>query len=343
MFIEQSSAAQTQYANLAQAARQQNLQRTLADLPGGVVHKTIKNRLYWYYQYKEPTGTPKQIYLGPDDDDTRLLVADHQNPHAAQTRQHLKNLCEAAMALGCYHVIAKHARVLDRLAHHGLFHAGAVLVGTHAYLAYQNRWGIRWTSGDTTVDLDFAHPGRNLSIALNNDLQIDGHAAINTLKMGFLPVNEGTRYVKPDEPDFDLDFLTCLHRGGQAPIAMPQLNLSLQPLRFMEYAMESPVTTVLLASSGPIVVNIPRPERYAMAKLLIHPERLAGQHPEKAPKDLLQAASLIHYLQQHDPEALQEAWDDLVSRGRTWRQNARKGLNALKLRHPNVDCTFEPC
>ena len=340
MFTEQSSAAQTQYANLAQAARQQAIQRTMADLPGGIVNKTIKNRHYWYYQYKEPDGTPRQIYLGPNDEDTRLLVAAQQNPVAAQTRLHLRNLCEAAMALGCYHVVPKHARVLDRLAQHGLFHAGAVLVGTHAYLAYQNRWGIRWTAGDTTVDLDFAHPGRNLSIALNNHLQIDGHKAINTLKMGFLPVNEGTRYIKPDEPDFDLDFLTCLHRGGDAPIAVPQLNLSLQPLRFMEYAMENPVTTVLVASSGPIVVNIPQPERYAMAKLLVHPERLQGKYPEKAPKDLMQAASLIHYLSEHAPEALQEAWDDLVVRGNTWQQNAHKGLQALKQRYPALDCGF---
>ncbi len=142
--------------------------------------------------------------------------------------------------------------------------------------------------------------------------------------MGFLPVNGGTRYVKDDEPDFDLDFLTCLHRGGDEPIKMSQLNLTLQPLRFMEFSMQDPAVSVLVASSGPIVTNVPRPERYALAKLVLFPERLAGTQPEKANKDLLQAASLVDYLSQNEPDALQEAWSDLLARGPTWRKLAKQ-------------------
>ena len=292
MFMELSAVAQTQYANLAQAARQHNLQRSIADLPGGFVSKTIKSLDYWYYQYKLHNGTPQQFYIGPDDEATRALIAAHKDPVAQRARKHMGDICEAVTALGCYSVIPKHARVLTRLADYGLFRAGGVLVGTHAYLAYQNRFGIRWTGGETTVDPGFAHPRKNISIAINEDLKIDGHGAIESLRMGFLPVNAGTRYVKDDEPDFDLDFLTCLHRAGHEPVHMRQLNLTLQPLRFMEFSMQDPTVSVLVALSGPIVTNVPRPERYALAKLMLYPERLAGTQPEKANKDLLQAASL---------------------------------------------------
>lgn len=340
MFLELSAVAQTQYANLAQAARQHDLQRSIADLPGGFVTKAIKGHDYWYYQYKLPDRTPQQFYIGPDDEGTRVLIEAHKNPLAQRARKHLIDMCEAVTALGCYNVISKHAKVLERLAHHGLFRAGGVLVGTHAYLSYQNRFGIRWTGGETTVDLDFAHPGKNISIAINEHLKIDGHAAIESLKMGFLPVSEGTRYVKDDEPDFDLDFLTCLHRGGDAPVHMPQLKLTLQPLRFMEFSMQDPAISVLVASSGPIVTNVPRPERYALAKLMLYPQRLAGTQPEKANKDLLQAASLIDYLSQDEPDALQEAWSDLLTRGPTWRELAKQGFDALRRRYPNINCAI---
>ncbi|MBK6998989.1 MAG: nucleotidyltransferase domain-containing protein [Rhodoferax sp.] len=336
MFIEQSAAAQTAYAALAQAARQRDLQRSIADLPGGFVSKKIKGLQYWYYQYKMPDGQPQQIYVGPDDDSTQLLLSERHNPSAKQARSHLGTMCEAASVYGCYSVTPKHARVLARLADHGLFRAGGVLVGTHAYLSYQNRFGVLWKGGETTVDLDFAHPGRNISLAINNDFTIDAHAAIDSLKMGFLPVNAGTRYVKEDEPDFDLDFLTCIHRRGDEPVYIPQLNLTLQPLKFMEFSMQDPIVSVLIAASGPIVVNVPRPERYALAKLILYRERLDSRQPEKANKDLLQAATLIDYLGSSEPESLQGAWDDLLARGPGWRSRAKAGKDALHARYPEV-------
>jgi hypothetical protein len=338
-FVELSAAAQTAYAALAHAARQAELSRSVADVPGGFAKKIINGRTYWYHQAKSPGGKLQQRYVGPDDAQTRELIERHADPAAKAGREHLVRLCDAAIALGCYGVIPKHARVLGRLADHGLFRAGGILVGTHAYLAYQNHFGLRWTGGDTTVDLDFAHPGKNVSVAMPSDIEVDTPSAIDSLKMGFLPVNEGTRYVKPDEPDFDLDFLTSRHRGRDAPVVVPQLRLTLQPLKFMEFPMENPMPLVLPASSGPIVANAPQPARYALSKLLVHAERRTSDPPKSA-KDLEQAATLIDYLSRHQPEALQAAWDDLLSRGPGWRSRAKEGLKALARRHPGIECVI---
>lgn len=341
MHIELSAAAQTAYANLAQAARHAELSRSIANAPGGFVRKTIKGRVYWYHQVKSPDGKLSQLYVGPDDEPTRDLVARHDDPKAKAAHTQLARLCDAAIALGCYGVIPKHARVLARLAHHGLFRAGGILVGTHAFLAYQNHFGLRWGAGDTTVDLDFPHPGRKIALAMPPaSLQVDVPGAIESLKMGFLPVNDGTRYVKSDEPDFDLDFLTALHRGGDAPIHVAQLNLTLQPLRFMEFSMQEPMQIVLPASLGPIVANVPQPQRYALAKLLVHGER-RSKDPTKSIKDLEQAAALIDYLSRTQPDALREAWDDLLARGPGWRARAEQGIEALAKRHPGIECVVE--
>lgn len=97
-------------------------------------------------------------------------------------------------------------------------------MGTHAFLAYQNLFGLRWdAAAPRTVDPDFVHAGKNVS-----------------LEMGFIPVMRGTTYKKPDEPDFDLNLLTTFGRGGVQPLFVPALNLSIQPLKFIEFPLEAP-------------------------------------------------------------------------------------------------------
>ena len=99
-FIEQSAAAQTAYAGLAQAARQSDLHRSVADVPGGFAKKLVKGRLYWYHQVKSPDGKLQQLYVGPDDAATRSLIAHHADPAAKDAWRHLGRLCRSALALG---------------------------------------------------------------------------------------------------------------------------------------------------------------------------------------------------------------------------------------------------
>jgi hypothetical protein len=70
----------------------------------------------------------------------------------------------------------------------------------------------------------------------------------------------------PDEPDFELDFLRTLGRGGDSPLFVPALNLSMQPLKFMEFSLEAPMKATLLYRNGPLVVNVTRPQRYVRDK-----------------------------------------------------------------------------
>ena len=77
---------------------------------------------------------------------------------------------------------------------------------THAFLAYQNQFGFSWTEGNQTLDIDFTHPGNNLSIALPDGVQMDARSAIESLEMGFIPNASQTSFIKQDEPDLQLDF-----------------------------------------------------------------------------------------------------------------------------------------
>ena len=325
-------------AGLDTAARQADLVRCIADVPGGFAKKNVSGRDYWYHQVKTPDGKLQQSYVGPDDAITRELINRHGDPVAKKAKQHLLKLTRAAIELGCAEIPLKHARVVSRLADSGLFAAGGILVGTHAFLAYQNVLGVNWTHGASTLDLDFAHAGRNVSLALPENLTLDTHAVITSLEMGFVPNINKTSFKKSDEPDFDLDFLTSMGRTNETPIHIARLGLTMQPLRFMEMSLEDPMRCTLLAKSGPIVANIPKPQRYAIHKLLVYGERAQNQRT-KANKDIVQSAALIDYLLEHDEIEFCQLWMKVEERGPGWQRRLKQGFKEICNLRP--ECNFD--
>ena len=336
LYKDFSLAAQTGFAGLDGAARQADLERSIADVPGGFSKKKVAGRDYWYYQIKMPDGVLQQSYVGPNDDKTNALIQAHSDPSKRGAKKYLDRLTKAAIAMGCAEIPLKHARVIERLADSGLFSAGGILVGTHAFLAYQNIFGVEWSSGVATLDLDFAHAGRNISLALPENLVINTKSAIDSLQMGFVPNNSKTSFKKADEPDFDLDFLTSRGRAGDTPVYIERLGLTMQPLRFMELSLEDPMRTTLIGKNSPIVVNIPRPQRYALHKLLVYGERPQDQRT-KANKDIIQAAALFDYLLENDVVGIGSMWIDVNERGPGWQRRLEQGFAAMVKFHPECD------
>ncbi len=336
----QPAQAQSSYAQVAGAAQLANV-RSVASLPGSFSTKKVKGKAYVYYQAPDLTGKQTQIYVGPASPELETLIREHRTHPQEPQQQHLRQLTRVAIAAGCSYIIPTHAKIIGRLADAGFFHAGGILIGTHVYLAYQNLLGVTWSVGAQTLDLDFAHAGKNVSIALPASVRIDTPAVIDSLKMGFVPVKSLTTYVKSDEPDLQLDFVTTMHRGGDVPVKIDALNVTMQPLRFLEFSMENPIQLVLLSSAGPIVVNAPPPEKYAVHKLLVYGERSLAQRT-KANKDLDQAAALVEYLAENDAQALREAWRDLTSRGPGWKDRALEGRDALQRHYPGINLACLP-
>lgn len=335
-FRELSPTAQTAYAQLFDAALSADLARDAGSLPGSFTAKTIKGNRYWYFQFRDPVAGVRQLYVGPDSPEVQDLV---KLAPAGRGRDPgpLAPLARSAVALGCAPVIPRHFRVLKQLADCGFFRAGGVLAGTHAFLAYGNMLGVHWNEASSTQDVDFAHAGRNIALALAKDFTIKAHDAIESLRMGFIPVSgdngrHGAGYANPTTPDFRLDFLTTLHRGGEKAYEHPSLGLVLQPLKFMELALEDVTQGVLFNGRGAVLVNLPDPARYAVHKLLVFGER-SGAYTTKSRKDLMQAAALLAYFeaagQTGDLEAIVR---DVSARGPGWRKRLVQGLEALKTR-----------
>lgn len=337
-YNELISTAQAAYAQLMDAALTTEHMRTVADLTGSFSSKTIKGHKYWYFQYTEPSGNLRQLYVGPDNDAVKSLIELKGHPGAAQN---LVPLAASAVALGCAAVLPKHLRVIARLSEYGFFRAGGVLVGTHAFLAYGNMLGVQWGDSSRTQDIDFAHAGKNVALALPSNLEVNTHSAIESLQMGLLPISglkgkTGATYLAPRDPSFRLDFLTTLHRGGENKYEHPQLHVTLQPLKFMEYSLVQVQQAVLFNIEGAVVVNVPHPARYALHKLIVYGER-EGTFASKAAKDLIQAASLLRYFKENRVWEIKAAYEDLMNRGKGWVSRFERGQKAIEKAYPEIE------
>lgn len=337
-FTDLPVSAATAFAQLQTAAMASELARDVSHLQGSFSTKLVKGTRQWYFAFRESTQSVRQIYVGPDNEEVQRVI---ERARRQAPLEKLKPLAKSALALGCAPIQRKHLSVILRLNEFGFFRAGGVLIGTHAFLAYANQLGVRWNSPDQTSDIDFAHAGRNVSIALPATIDAQPHSALTTMEGGFLPLvqyrgSTGASYKHKDEPEFQVDFLTPRTSDSEEPIHIDHLDVALQPLRFMEFSLEGVQQTTLFDPTGRcVVVNLPAPERYAVHKLLIIGER-SGAFKAKVSKDLAQAAALISYFAANDLDALQEAWSDALSRGPGWRKRATEGRKALENTAPEL-------
>lgn len=119
-----------------------------------------------------------------------------------------------------------------------------------------------------------------------------------------------------------IDLVTCEHRAS-GYVRLPNTSFVLEPLKFMEFGLESVTQGVALSRSGhSCLVNLPAPERFAIHKLIVFGECSPAERV-KAQNDLLQAGSLIACLfEQGRMEDVNRAWNDACSRGKGWSKRA---------------------
>jgi hypothetical protein len=337
-FSELNLSAHTAYAELFEQARGFEMTSSLGGLKGSFQKLERKGKQYWYFAYRDPDQKTRMAYVGPDDMRVQQLI-----DRFAQMRQDkpLAPAARSAIALGCAPAAPKHFRIIKRLSEYGFFRAGGILIGTHAFLAMGNMLGVRWRDGASTLDVDFAHAGRNISVALPASIKLDVHSALESLEMGLLPITQfngmaGAQYRNVADQELRVDFVTSMSRDNRI-VVLPDLNLALEPLKFMEFSLEQTTQGCIFGNTGACVVNLPAPERYAVHKLIVHGERPVGERA-KSRKDLLQAASLASYfLENGQADLFSAAWRDALSRGRGWKDRAVQGHDALLRVAPELD------
>lgn len=330
-----SLAAQTAYAELIDQAGIVGLD-SLTGIKGSFHCRKLKGRDYVYFGYSDPISKAQhRVYIGPASERVDALVARFNSGKAPKK---LAPNAKAAVALGCTAVFPKHYRIIAQLSAYGFFRAGGVLVGTHAFSAMANVLGVQWRNRLQTQDVDFAHAGRNVALALPTNVRLSVHDALTSLEMGLLPLQEldggaSGQYANQRDPELRVDFLTPVVRK-QAAVTVNELGLTLEPVKFIEYLLEGTTQAAAFSHEGATIVNIPAPERFAIHKLIVAAER-TGQHRAKSRKDLVQAACLIEWHQENGHiGAVRAAWRDAVLRGPGWKKRLQAGQKALVAHYP---------
>lgn len=325
---------QTLYAELMERLSGLEAGRSIGHAPGSFVTKTIKGDTYYYFQYSDPGGMKRQVYIGRKDRYLDELVKQYREGREVFSEEEIgiHRLCGLLRLGGALLTDAASARVLKALSDGGVFHLGGVLVGTHAFLVLGNLLGVTWTGGLLrTQDIDIAAEA-TVSIAIP-DIRVDIPGVLEGLKMGFLPVPQ----LDPRKPSTSfkvrgkglrVDLLTPLrgkrHRG---PIGIPRLNAAAQPLPFLDFLITRPIRGAVIDGGG-ILVNIPDPARMAFHKLIVSGERVTVMHTKRE-KDLRQAAQIFSILIEERPGDVRMVWEETQLRGKGWVRRVNQGISAL--------------
>lgn len=312
---------QTTYANLVQM----HLNRPEFEFQGAPFTVLRKGKTYWYANQRSPDGaSPRQRYLGPDTDEMRDRIekmrAERQN--AADFRDHASSLVAQLRAGGIAGPDRKTGPILRALANCGVFRLGGTLVGTHAFLHYNLVLGVHLTEAagwiTQTDDIDIAS-FEHLSMAIDDVADPDLAGALEQL--GFRPApslnpKTPTTWTLADA-SYAIDFLTPSFSEREQPTKLAALKMWAQGLHYLNFLIKDPMPAVTPYMEG-LLIQIPKPERYAVHKLIIAQRRRGGTDTKRR-KDIEQARAIIWAMAEDRPYEIKSAIAEADSMGEKWR------------------------
>lgn len=309
---------QTLYAQLLETATAEEVALFGGFANGFAVERSVRDRTYLYWQLRDLSGRLRQCYLGPATDEHARALRDvlvAQKERGAAAISDLRRLTAAYLASGGSRHQQGHFRVIEALARAGVFRAGAVLVGSHAFVSIGAALGVSWSSDvASTADIDLCRD-QFVSIASEEIRPIDIPGVLRQLEPSFflvpgLDLKEPSTSVSSRKAKVRVDFLTTAKTPRDTkPHPVRAFGLAATPLRYMDYLVRHDVRRGLFVGPYAIAANVPDPGRFALHKLAVATRRSGGADSIKADKDRRQAAALIEALAEIQPGTLDLAGD----------------------------------
>ncbi|MEM9573272.1 MAG: GSU2403 family nucleotidyltransferase fold protein [Pseudomonadota bacterium] len=316
---------QTTYQDLLEAHKMQ----AVSDLGGTPYLKEQGDKGgYWYAQQRIGDRVVDR-YIGRDSPELRERI--EQAKEKAEDRKEFEKRCSTMVAqlraAGVPALDRETGKVLNAMARVGTFRLGGTLVGTHAFRHYSAELGVRFDAAlAVTDDVDIA-AFENLKLVIDDHVDPSLADTFKELKLQPVPgldrKNRPTRWIMGDG-GAKVDFLAPRMLEDSDTLLLEPLGLYAQALPFLNFLIAEPIPAVSLYRSG-ILVQVPRPERYAVHKLIVAQRRVADA-AAKARKDLAQAEMLIDILHEDRPYALEEAYKTALDKGPKWRDALGKSL-----------------
>lgn len=327
---------QTVYQDLVEARRA----LLLMEMGGKPFLKEIRDKgAYWYARQRVGDRTVDR-YIGRDTPELRERLKALES--AESDRKALDARCAGWVAQlragGLPTLDRESGKVLGAMARVGVFRLGGTLVGTHAYRLMVAELGVHLDeAAAVTEDLDIA-AFENLKLVIEDGVAPSLAETFNDLKLkpapGLDPKARPTSWSLPGG-GVKIDFLVPYMGGDGETRLLEPLGVHAHALSFLDFLIAEPVAAVGLYRSG-VLVQIPRPERYAVHKLIVANRRPASARA-KARKDLAQAEALITVLADDRPHLLTEAYRVARDAGPHW----RAALDATLGQRPDLKAVLD--
>ena len=320
MIQELSLTAQTLYAELLDQVLALGVAEPMSRTGGSFIQKVIKNKPYVYFQFRELGRAYRQVFIGPENEKTQVLVdrIKDRNESLAEQEARIMDLARAFNAAGGYRMDHTSLKVIKGFADAGIMRPGAgqaTLVGTYAYNLLGNVLGVNWASNMRTQDIDVA---ADIHIAVEKP-NMTAPEALDQLRMGFLPVpqlqhdNPSTSF-KIRGKQLTVDLLTTGNGKDENPVKVPLFQSEAMPLQYMSFLLEDTVPTVAFDRKHIALVNVPDPIRFAIHKLLVSQIRPMAFRA-KAAKDIEQASTILEVCTDQSPDSVKDALSEAKSMG----------------------------
>jgi hypothetical protein len=125
-----------------------------------------------------------------------------------------------------------------------------------------------------------------------------------------------------------VEFLTPSFSEDEGLRDLPALGVGARSLHFLNFLIAEPISVPLLYRSG-VLIQVPRPERYAVHKLIVAARRRDGPDAIKSRRDRAQASLLVDVLAEDRPDDLAEAYHAALRSGPAWRGRIAASLARL--------------
>lgn len=271
----------------------------------------------------------RKIYIGEQTPALLARIGQHRAQKAdaeaqAAERARLVRILRAKAAEGQDTATGS---LLAAMAGAGAFRLGGTVVGTHAFRLYEGELGLRYRFDDLaqTGALDIASFER-LSRVLDDRAEPPVQQVLADLAFDPVPTPDACpawRW-RQSKGAALVEFLTpAFCDEGLRPLAASRRRRS----KHLNYLNAEPIPAAVLYRAG-VLVQVPRPERFAIHKLIVAARREARDRI-KAEKDRRQARFLITVLAEDRPDDLQEAYKDAMSRGPKWQERIATTLELM--------------
>ena len=326
MVNRHSSLAHAAYHDLLRSLKDESI----GELRGSPTRVQRNGRVYWYDSFRVGSEVRKR-YIGEDNPELSARIQQHQAARqpAEQRRRERARLVRLLRAEGFLGLDPTTGSLMAALAGAGVFRLGGTVVGTHAFRLYEGELNLRLGLEQTaqTDDLDIASFER-LSLVLEDTAAPPVEQVLSDFDFAAVPSLEPgkTWRWKQTAGNALVEFLTPAF-AEEGLRDLPALGVQAQALRHLNYLIADPIPAAIPYRAG-VLVQIPRPERFAIHKLIVADRRRAEDRL-KSQKDRQQAAFLIAALVEDRPDDLAEAYEDALSRGLRWRERLEASLSRL--------------